>query len=134
MRFAATLIALVSLAFSAGNAKAQPPEQSDRPKNKAAQSRRTQDRDPAQMVARLMQEFDKDGDQKLDVQELTAALTFMKNRRSGSDRPGSAQRTQQGQRGPRNSPGGRKGTNGKQGRGDKAGVPGGAKPKRPEKN
>ncbi|MCM2370347.1 hypothetical protein [Aporhodopirellula aestuarii] len=39
------------------------------------------DMDPAQMVGRLIQQFDKDGDEKLDAKELTALLTMMRERR-----------------------------------------------------
>lgn len=38
-------------------------------------------RDPAQMVARLIREFDKDNDQKLNAAELTAMLKSMRDRR-----------------------------------------------------
>ncbi|MBB3205595.1 hypothetical protein FHS27_001399 [Rhodopirellula rubra] len=41
------------------------------------------DRDPAQMVGRLIEQFDKDGDEKLDSTELTALLTMMRDRRGG---------------------------------------------------
>jgi len=40
---------------------------------------RTQD--PAEMAKRMMKEFDKDGDQKLSLRELTAALTAIQKRR-----------------------------------------------------
>lgn len=44
--------------------------------------------DPQAMVARLMQQFDKDGDKKLDGRELAALLTSMRERRGGGGRPG----------------------------------------------
>ena len=94
-------------------------------------------RDPAQMVARMMQEFDKDGDQKLDSAELTALLSSMRQRRGAQmgrqgqgqarrDRPG---QTQQG----RGKPGqGKPGANGQRRRNpDDPGNPGGQRPKRP---
>ena len=39
-------------------------------------------RSPAQFVTILMRQFDKDGDQKLDSQELTALLTSMRERQA----------------------------------------------------
>ncbi|MEO2048242.1 MAG: hypothetical protein ABGX16_16945 [Pirellulales bacterium] len=39
------------------------------------------ERDPAQMVARMMQQFDQDGDNKLDQAELTKLFIFMRERR-----------------------------------------------------
>jgi len=39
-------------------------------------------RGPAQFVTILMRQFDKDGDQKLDSQELTALLTSMRERQA----------------------------------------------------
>lgn len=49
--------------------------------------------DPTQMVARMIQQYDKDGDQKLDANELSALLTSMRERRAGEAdgaRPGPA--------------------------------------------
>ncbi|TWT82654.1 hypothetical protein CA13_41170 [Planctomycetes bacterium CA13] len=46
------------------------------------------ERDPAKMVARLMKEFDQDGDKKLDSSELMALLKAMRERRSGPMAPG----------------------------------------------
>lgn len=87
--------------------------------------------DPAQMVARMMQQFDKDGDKKLDLTELTALLTEMRNRRGGMQRggrggPGAGQgRSRDGQGRPAGGKGRRGG--GAEGQNDI----GGAKPKRP---
>ncbi|NND97067.1 MAG: hypothetical protein HKN47_07050 [Pirellulaceae bacterium] len=79
------------------------------------------ERDPAQLVARMMQEFDKDGDQKLDVQELTALLKSMRERRGqAGGRPGG--RPDGAQAGARRRPGGGP---------DGQGKPGGDQPKRP---
>ncbi len=36
--------------------------------------------DPAQIVSRMIQQFDQDGDEKLDVSELTALFEFMRER------------------------------------------------------
>ena len=52
--------------------------------------------DPAQMVGRLIQQFDKDGDQKLDATELTALLASLRERGRGmgagrGGRPGGQQ-------------------------------------------
>ncbi|MGB7345167.1 MAG: EF-hand domain-containing protein [Pirellulaceae bacterium] len=38
-------------------------------------------RDPGELIGRMMKEFDTDGDQKLDVTELTALLKSMRERR-----------------------------------------------------
>ncbi|MFG0286644.1 MAG: hypothetical protein ACF8CQ_00625 [Rhodopirellula sp. JB044] len=46
------------------------------------------DRDPAEMVGRLIEQFDKDGDEKLDSTELTALLTMMRERRGGRGEQG----------------------------------------------
>lgn len=40
--------------------------------------------DPAKIVARMMDQFDKDGDEKLDVTELTALFTSMRERSGNS--------------------------------------------------
>lgn len=42
---------------------------------------RGQQRDPADMATRLLEQFDKDGDGKLNLQELTNALKSMQERR-----------------------------------------------------
>lgn len=56
------------------------------------------DRDPAQLVSRMMQEFDKDGDQKLDSTELTALLKSMRDRRGGAARSGGPSGARPGQK------------------------------------
>lgn len=40
--------------------------------------------DQAKMVARMIEQFDKDGDEKLDASELTALLSFMRERAGNS--------------------------------------------------
>ena len=84
------------------------------------------ERDPAQLVARLMQEFDKDGDQKLDSKELTAMMISLRDRRGGAVRDGAQGRPGKSRRRP--------GSDGQQRNrgGDAAGNPGGEKPRRPE--
>lgn len=95
------------------------------------------DRDPAAIAKRMIQEFDKDGDQKLSLAELTMALKAMQERRA------SGQAGQGGQRG--RGKGGAGGTQGAgkgkggagKGKGKGAGAEetiGGAgiKPKKPE--
>ena len=105
--------------------------------------------DPSQIIARMMEEFDADQDSKLDLQELTALLQSLRDRRgqgrTGQGRTGQG-RTGQGRTG-QGSPEqdaagqGRLGGAGK-GRPDGAGKgrrgsadgqasPGGEKPKRP---
>jgi len=95
------------------------------------------ERDPAQMVAHMMKEFDKDGDNKLDVRELTAMFTTMRQRRSEGSRAGGAERRPGGNAGKKPLRDG--GDNGKKGapsrirrtRGGDEAIPGGDKPKRP---
>lgn len=85
------------------------------------------ERDPAQLVARMMREFDKDGDQKLDSTELTALLKSMRQRRGGE---GQGQPGQARQGKPRQ---GRQGAEVQRRRrgAEGAGNPGGERPKRP---
>ena len=66
--------------------------------------------DPSKLAAKLIEEFDKDGDKALNVEELTAA---MKSLRSGQGRRGGGRQRRPGGRG-----------------GNQTGT--GAKPKRPE--
>lgn len=96
-------------------------------------------RDPAQMVAMMMEKFDADGDQKLNSQELTAMLTFIRERPGqvgmGGGRPGAAAEGPGGQ-GPR--PEGRPGANrpggkrpGAKAEEDQQNEAGGVRPRRP---
>jgi hypothetical protein len=118
-------LALASVALLAGDAMAEGAENTAKAKRaQAAEARRGlggPQRDPANMVARIMQEFDKDGDQKLDKTELTAWLIVMQERRGlGMRRGGKAGK-------------GRPGAAGKRRRGQEdSGEPGGDRPKRPE--
>ena len=89
------------------------------------------ERDPAQMVARLMQEFDKDGDQKLDSKELTAMMISLRDRRGGAVRDGAQGRPAQGRPGQSRRRPGAEGQQRDRGS-DAAGNPGGEKPTRPE--
>lgn len=76
-------------------------------------------RDPAALVARILNEFDTDGDEKLDQAELTAWLKAMQQRRGqffGGDRP---ERKPVGPRGKRLR------------EADQGGTPGGDRPRRP---
>lgn len=85
--------------------------------------------DPAILVARMMKEFDADGDQKLDVQELTKLMTAMRDRRQAG-RPGAGVGGLPG----RNADGDKRGVRSRQGkRGTEpaSGKPGGDKPVRP---
>lgn len=124
-------IAVMTLVILLGTSvcSAQKPDSPRRKGEGAAKGQRGEQRqgrqggDPAQMVARMMQEFDKDGDQKLDSKELAALLTSMRERRGGG--PGA-------QRGGR--PGGQQGRPGaqRQRRGDgNAENAGGRRPQRP---
>jgi hypothetical protein len=67
---------------------------------------------PEQMVQRLMEEFDADGDEKLNVDELQKMMITMRERRGGG-----MQR--------------RPGNNGRPQSGNSNATPGGEKPKRP---
>ena len=67
---------------------------------------------PEQMVERLMEEFDADGDEKLNADELQKMMTTMRERRGG--------RMQR-----------RPGSNGRPSPGNSNATPGGEKPKRP---
>lgn len=60
-----------------------------------AADRQRGNRDPAKMASLMMEKFDKDGDAKLNAEELTALLTFMQERRGqpgGSAGKGDRQR------------------------------------------
>jgi len=80
-------------------------------------------RDPAQFVAMLMRQFDKDGDQKLDSQELAALLTSMRDRQA----PMGGQQPMGPMQANRFRPGGVEGRRG----GDGTDEAGGVTPKRP---
>lgn len=94
-----------------------------------------QQRDPAELAARMMKEFDKDGDNKLSSEELVALLTSMRERRmSAVGAAGGSQRGSRGQRPEGAGKGGPKaGGKGSQ-RTSQGGTPGGQKPKRPGSN
>ena len=71
------------------------------------QQRQRPQMDPAKMVERIMGQFDKDGDSKLDANELTAMLTAMRERGmgrafgAGQGRPGQKPGDDRGQQGKR---------------------------------
>ncbi len=86
------LLSLSLFAFTllSGPAAAGPPAEGKRGKNAAEVPRRLdarlagENRPSAQdMAKRMMEQFDKDGDSKLDSTELVAALTFVQQRMSG---------------------------------------------------
>jgi len=81
-----------------------------------------QGRDPAAMVSKMMSEFDRNGDKMLNVEELTAMFTAMKERslqsRAGQGRGDSRQ----------GRPGAGKGPSGQ---GRAAGRPGSGRPEKP---
>jgi EF hand len=114
MKRLAPALALVAIAFSIQECSA------DSPKGKPLRSQDGQGRigmlknvDPSKIVERMMQEFDKDGDQKLDSKELTALLTSMRERMGqGFGAAADGQRKLRG--------------------GDGAAQPGGDRPKRPD--
>jgi len=129
-------VAVLAFAWIAVDCSAAPPEGKRGPgarEGGQGGGERAQQRggDAAMMVTRMIQEFDKDGDQKLDAQELTALLTSMRERRgAGGVRPGQVggKGAGQGAGNMRQRPGG----DGKRNRGDgEANRPGGERPKRP---
>lgn len=171
MKFTAIFAAVMSVALFSADCFAQPPgrqraansgkpgaqngerpqrgERGQRgPKGQGAEGQRQrpqagqgQQRDPAELAARMMKEFDKDGDNKLNPQELVALLTSMRDRRMSADgAAGGGQRGGRGQRpegagkggGPK-AGGPKAGGKGSQ-RTSQAGTPGGQKPKRPTSN
>lgn len=88
------------------------------------------DRDPAALAKRMIQEFDKDGDRKLSLAELTMALKAMQERRSGGGQRG--RRDQGGGAGAGKGKGGGAGKGkGKGNSGDTAIGGAGVKPKPP---
>ena len=114
------LIAIAAVVSMANQAQAENPEQGAKQKrSKPSQLEGRSPRDPGKLVARIMTEFDKDGDQKLDRTELTAWLKSMRERRGQSLRKRGA--------GKPNGPGKPRGL-----RGDVQGRPGGEVPNRPE--
>ncbi len=131
MKFTTSIVAILSVAMIALECSAAPPaaQRGERGQGNAGQ------RDPAQMVTRMMEEFDKDGDSKLNARELTALLTSMRERRDNGEKPGQAA-------GQRRGPGQKPGAAGKDGQ-NQAGkgqrrqgadgkkTPGGERPKRP---
>lgn len=157
MKFTAIFAAIMSVALITADCSAQPPGRQRGSKGAKPGAERgergergsqgrgagaSQQRDPAEMAARMMKEFDKDGDSKLSSRELMALLTSMRDRRSSGDagaaagqRMGKGQRPEgAGQGGPK-AGGPKAGGKGGKGKGaDQAGTPGGQKPKRPKSN
>lgn len=118
-------LAIASTTLLATTASAENPEKAAQKKRPAAAEGRA-GRNPEMMVARIIEEFDKDNDQKLDKTELAAWLKAMQQRRGeligklgkpGAGKPGA------GKLGP--------GKKGKRAADDQA-APGGDSPKRPE--
>ena len=134
------LVTLLSIAMIVSECSAKPPE-GERGKRRLEIDGQRQGprrgqrqgggpyRDPAEMVARMMKQFDKDGDQKLNVAELTAMFTTMRERRGSGRGVGQRKRPSSdrapGERGGRNRKPGQLGR-------DDPGPAGGEKPKRPE--
>lgn len=98
--------------------------QGERPKRAEGQvkaaDRELGNRGPAKMATMMMQKFDKDGDAKLDTEELTAMMTFMQERR-GQPAGGAGKAS-------RPRPNAEKGSDGKSVNDDEVG---GVKPRRP---
>ena len=73
-------LALVSTALFVSTASAEKPEKGEKGKRPQSAEGRA-GRNPEMMVARIMEEFDKDNDEKLDKTELAAWLKAMQQRR-----------------------------------------------------
>jgi len=74
------------LALSVSITMAQPPEgraRGERPGEGRGRPQGTPGMAPEAMVKRMLEQFDKDGDKKLDATELMAALREMRNMRGG---------------------------------------------------
>lgn len=114
MRMIATLAATMTVTLLVSGIHAAPPEGPGGKGDRRAASgfqrgpgqaagrfagRDSRGGDPTQMISRMLQEFDQDGDQKLDIRELTALMTAMRDRRMGG------QAGQRGQGGPGMRPG-----------------------------
>lgn len=152
MRYVTPIAALLTISLIGLECSAQPPGRRNRAEN--AQQRDGQkrdgqrrpdkgqrpgpggDRDPEQMVARMMKEFDKDGDSKLDLTELAAMMKSMRERRENGGQRGRGEGgNAEGRRRPPEAgkEGQRPGKEGRQGRGkgQQDEAPGGEKPTRP---
>ncbi|MDB4614596.1 EF-hand domain-containing protein [bacterium] len=151
MKLGIPLIAILSLCFLAAEVTAQPTAAQSKgkrsaqgksgAKGKAGGKSRSGEkgkgragqggqRDIGQMVARMMKEFDKDGDQKLNTTELTALMKTMQERRGGQmgqqsragQRPGDSEKAK----------GKGKGKGKNKSKSSDAPATGGQKPKRPD--
>ncbi len=113
-------LAVASTTLLATTASAENPEKEGKKKRPAAAEGRAA-RNPEMMVARIIEEFDKDNDEKLDKTELAAWLKAMQQRRG--EFMGKLGKAGAGKLGP--------GKKGKLAADDQA-APGGDSPKRPE--
>ena len=151
MKYMAPALAILCVALIAFDSSAEPParrkangKQANGKQGRNADGQRRSrdgqqrpgqqrpDRDPAEMAARIMREFDKDGDKKLNVTELTAMMKSMRDRRGGQ-RPGPGANGPQGRRGTGKDgqrPSGADGKRRRSGEDSKAKA-GGERPKRP---
>ncbi len=79
-----SLSILASALLSSGLSAKEPAKRPGGERGPAARGQNTRpgERDPAAMVARMIKEFDKDADNKLDSAELTALLASMRERRA----------------------------------------------------
>ena len=148
MKHITTIIALVFAVCIALECQAQRPNrdgegpraEGQRGRGQRGPGQRQGPRDPAEMAAQMMKEFDKDGDKKLDNEELAAMFTSMRERRErgqgrpGQGRPGAGEARPE--RGAGESrPRGREGRlEGRSSQGGESGVTDGVKPKRPATN
>ncbi|MFK7819650.1 MAG: hypothetical protein AB8G99_13105 [Planctomycetaceae bacterium] len=80
----------VNLSNAAQKGKNQA-QQSQKKQKKGGKGKSGQGKNPSTVAARMIQQHDRNGDKALNLQELTAALTEMQERRSqsrGSDKGG----------------------------------------------
>ena len=98
MKYFVTAIAVVLMSFATAECDAQGKKEGKRAvqgnKGEGAQRRKGQgQRSPKERVKRILQQFDKDGDEKLDEQELIAMFVAMQSRdrrqgKAGGNRTG----------------------------------------------
>ena len=86
MKYVTSILAIFFAVSMAVDCQAQPPNR-DGGKRKGQKGQRSEQGppragDPSELAARMMTEFDQNGDNKLDATELTAMFTSMRERRA----------------------------------------------------
>jgi len=139
MKFTTVIVAILSTALIAAECSAEPPGRQRGQKGERGMARGQNgaaQRDPAEMAKKMMTEFDKDGDSKLNARELVAMLTAMQERRAAAGQPaadGKRRGSEQKPSGAGTGKGaGNAGKKGQRGKGkENSPVGGGLRPKRP---